>query len=173
MRSDGKIWPLQLVFVLTLIGAAIGLLEPQLFSSGSAPKETIPIILLAVAVAAALVLYFTRFQEAAAIGDPNNPQPGTLLRLVTTLTEQIGTVANPQPGTLLARIGTVGNPEEGTLLARMGNLQTLTAALGTPNNPQPGTLLARIGSVGNPEEGTLLARIGTLERSWRNQGPRP
>jgi hypothetical protein len=193
MDTEGKTWPLQLVFLLTMIGGAAGLVEPKLFGTGFPPDRTIPWVLFGVAVVSASILYIPyipffrevlRDREAigvpanpaagtllARIGTPANPAAGTLLALMSnleTLAGAVGAPNDPQPGTLLARIGSTDYPGDGTLLARIRTLETLMAALGSPKNPQPGTLLARIGSVSNPEEGTLLARMSTLERLCRS-----
>src|SRR6516162_4427053 len=141
MDADGKTWPLQIVFLLGIIGGAAGLFEPKLFDPGPEPHRTIPWILIAIASVSALILYIPLFKE------------------IFHVRTAIGDRTNPASGTLLARIGNPENPAAGTLLARLRTLETFAAALGAPNNPQPGTLLARIGSAGNPEDGTLLARI--------------
>lgn len=191
--DNGRTWPLQLLFLLTMIGGAAGLVEPKLFGTGVPPDRTIPWVLFGVAVVSASILYIPyipffreifRVREAmgdrtspapgtllARIGDPANPAKGTLLALMgnlETLAGALGSHDNPQPGTLLARIGSTDYPEDGTLLARIRTLETFAAALGTPDNPQPGTLLARIGSPGDPEDGSLLARVSRLERLCGN-----
>ena len=184
MDADGKTWPLQIVFLLGIIGGAAGLFEPKLFDPGPEPHRTIPWILIAIASVSALILYIPLFKEIfhvrTAIGDRTNPASGTLLA-------RIGNPENPAAGTLLARIGNPENPSAGTLVARMSSLETLLGALGSasnpaagtllarignPDNPAAGTLLARIGSAGNPEDGTLLARISTLERLCRSREDR-
>ena len=153
--DSGRTWPLQLVFLLTMIGGAAGLVEPKLFGAGTPPDRTIPWVLFGVAVAIALILYI-----------PYIP----FFREIFRVREAMGNPVNPGAGTLLARIGNPANPAKGTLLALMTNLETLAGAVGSPNNPQPGTLLARIGSPGDPEDGSLLARVSSLERLCGNSG---
>jgi hypothetical protein len=101
--------PYSLFFLLILIGGAIGLVEPRLFVTASPPDRTIPYFLIGGTFFSALKLYIPSFVEMfvgvgtllnkPAMGEPNNPQPGTLAR--------IGSPGNPEDGTLLARISTL------------------------------------------------------------------
>jgi hypothetical protein len=160
MENDLRAWPLQMVFIVALIGGAAGLVEPKLFDAGSTPGRTIPWILAAVAVVSALTLYIPVFRAvlrvSAGVGTPDNPADGTLLA-------RIGATTAPLPGTVLGRLGSLAeatgslaNPQAGTLVARLGNLEAIAAALGTLADPQPGTLLARLGHLE-----TIAAAIGT------------
>src|SRR5271166_1844293 len=156
MSADSRSWPLQLVFLLMLIGGALGLIEPKLFSSANPPERTIAVWLMVGAVVIAVVLYVPLFAQifggvgtllnATGMGTPANPAQGTLLQRIGALGEAIGVPANPPAGTLLQRIGAIAdavgspaNPQAGTLLARLANLEALGTAFGALNNPQAGT----------------------------------
>ena len=104
MNTDVKTWPLQFVFILTIIGAILGLFDPKIFDPATAGNGAIAWILGGVAVVSALMLYFP------------------LLRVAYLARAGMGDPANPAPGTLLARIGETSNPAAGTLLNRMGSL---------------------------------------------------
>jgi hypothetical protein len=81
MDTDGKVWPLQVVFFLTVIGGAVGLGEPKLFSAETPPDREIAWVLIAFSIASALLLYLALFRGifrvAKGIGDPANPEVGT------------------------------------------------------------------------------------------------
>ena len=63
----GLLWPLALIFLLTLCGGFIGLVAPKLF--GSETDRTIAGWLIAAAVLSGLVLYFPRILLAAKVTD--------------------------------------------------------------------------------------------------------
>jgi hypothetical protein len=63
-NERGVIWPLAVLFVLTLYGAATSLLFPGLQApdiAGQVPEKWIGVWMLLAAVAAGLALYFPRF----------------------------------------------------------------------------------------------------------------
>jgi hypothetical protein len=92
MSDNGRGWPLQLAFLLMLLGGAIGLLQPKLFSTEVSPDRTIPSFLFAGAVLSALVLYLPSWGLRARISN--------LEKLATS----IGT-SDATAGTLVSRIG--------------------------------------------------------------------
>ena len=147
MNTDVKTWPLQLIFILTLIGGIVGLIDPSIFDRGASPSLTLPYVLSGVAVVSALLLYIP------------------LLRVAYLAREGIGNPANPAAGTLLARFGETGNPGAGTLLNRIGSL---VDAIGAPPNPGAGTLLERLNTLasalGTPAKSAGWDRFGAIEQ---------
>jgi hypothetical protein len=142
MEGDRKAWPLQVLFLLALVGGAIGLFEPQLFAvtqaagttgTPTAPDRTVAWVLVAIAAASAVALYVPAAMQTFKILDA------------------LGSATERRAGTLLARIGQPDNATTGTLLARMKNLDE---AFGTAKDREAGTLLARMGNLE-----TLLERL--------------
>src|SRR5271165_319514 len=79
--DSGRTWPLQLVFLLTMIGGAAGLVEPKLFGAGTPPDRTIPWVLFGVASCYRIdtlhtlhTLFPRNFSRPGSDGQPRQPR---------------------------------------------------------------------------------------------------
>jgi hypothetical protein len=185
MEPKGQTWPLYLVVLLTLIGAAIGLLHPQTFGEQS-PDLKVGWILGVVALVMAIVIAFPigrwAYNVPSILGNRENPDANSLLGRLRALQEATGGNAAdlPGPNSALGRLRALqrvigenaADPDPNSVL---GRLRALQRPIGEdPMQPGEGTLLHRleqlrlaidhltaaVGTAAQIQAGTVLSRLG-------------